>query len=130
MRKKADPAQARAAVDAIADWIADPENTAEVPRTAVATAVRQTARLLEGDAPGHSVEVRVPPFVAVQCIDGPEHTRGTPPNVVELKPLTWLRAATGHCDFVQAADAEGSWVSGQRAGEVARFLPVIPLAPR
>lgn len=127
MRKKADPAEARAAVLLIADWIADPENVAKPPRGQIAKAVRQTARLVEQDAPGYSVELRVPPFVAVQCIDGPEHTRGTPPNVVELSPEVWLRAATGHIPFADAAADKSSWVSGQRAGEVANFVPVIPL---
>ncbi|WP_415847595.1 sterol carrier family protein, partial [Tsukamurella strandjordii] len=82
MGNKIDPAQTRAAVLAVRDWIEN-DDAPQPPRAAVAAAVRSTARTLAQDAPGGSVEVRVPPFVAVQCIDGPRHTRGTPPNVVE-----------------------------------------------
>ena len=74
-RNTADPAQTRAAVHAVRPWL---EGTApEPPRADVAAAVRLTARTLAAAAPGASVEVRVPPFVAVQCIAGPRHTRGT-----------------------------------------------------
>ena len=59
------------------------------------TAVRYTLEELGARAPGRSVEVRVPPFGAVQCLEGPRHTRGTPPNVVESDAETWLRLATG-----------------------------------
>src|SRR3954463_4113044 len=51
-------------------------------------ALRDAGRLLltppRAAAPGRSVEVRVPPYGAIQCVEGPTHTRGTPPNVVEL----------------------------------------------
>ena len=57
--------------------------------------MRLTARTLAGLAPGASVELRIPPFAAVQCISGPEHRRGTPPNVVEADPRTWLLLVTG-----------------------------------
>ena len=68
-------------------------------RSQLADAGRHTARLLAADAPGHSVELRVPPCVAVQCIEGPRHTRGVPPNVVEASPHAWLRLATGHSNW-------------------------------
>ena len=64
-------------------------------RDTEATAVRYLLQVLAEGAPGNSVEVRVPPFGAVQCIEGPGHTRGTPPNVVETDALTWLAIATG-----------------------------------
>lgn len=124
MRKKIDPAEARAAVLAIRDWIVDPDNHDKPPRAQLAAAVRLSARTLEDVAPGHSVEVRVPPFVAVQCIEGPRHTRGTPPNVVETDALTWLRLAVGE---EQLADAAGVDFSGTRAGEVGQWLPLISL---
>lgn len=124
MRKKVDPAEARAAVLAIQDWIRDPENHEKPGRAQLAAAVRLSARSLEDLAPGHSVEVRVPPFVAVQCIPGPRHTRGTPPNVVETDPLTWLRLVVG---LVDLADAGGVESSGTRAGEVGQWLPLISL---
>ena len=62
-----------------------------------------TARTLAATAPGASVEVRVPPFVAVQCISGPRHTRGNPPNVVETDPRTWLLLAAGLRTVADAA---------------------------
>lgn len=124
MKRKVDPAQARAAVLAIADWITEPDRHEKPGRAQLAAAVRLSARTLEQLAPGHSVEVRVPPFVAVQCIAGLQHTRGTPPNVVETDPLTWLRLAVGLEQLEQAAGAESS---GTRAMEVGQWLPVISL---
>lgn len=122
MAKTVDPVQARKSVAAVGPWL---ETGVDKPsRTEVAAAVRATARLLAQDAPGHSVELRVPPFVAVQCIDGPRHTRGTPPNVVETDARTWLLMATGRLGFRQALDDGRVEVSGSRAGEVARWLPV------
>src|SRR5690554_3354800 len=93
-RSTADPAKTRAAVSAIADWLRD-EDLPTPDRARLGEAVRLTARTLTAMAPGASVEVRVPPFVAVQCIAGPVHRRGTPPNVVETDPRTWLLLATG-----------------------------------
>ncbi|MGH3584416.1 MAG: sterol carrier family protein, partial [Mycobacterium sp.] len=75
-------------------------------------------------AHGASVEVRVPPLVAVQCIAGPRHTRGTPPNVVEADPRTWLLLATGLLDV---DTAPGITMSGSRAGEIAGWLPLVRL---
>ena len=124
-RNTADPARTRAAVHAVRPWV---EGAApEPPRADVAAAVRLTARTLAAAAPRASVEVRVPPFVAVQCIAGPRHTRGTPPNVVETDPRTWLRLVTGLTNLEQAA-ADGSLrVSGARAAEIAAWLPLVPL---
>lgn len=125
MAKKTDPAQTRAAVEAVAPWL---RGDAEEPgRATLASAVRTTARTLEQELPGHTVELRVPPFVAVQCIEGPRHTRGTPPNVVEMDPRTWLLLATGLSTFEAEVAAGRVDASGSRAGEVARGLPVIPL---
>ena len=76
-------------------------------------------------APGNSVEVRVPPFGAVQCIEGPVHTRGTPPNVIETDAVTWLELATGRLTW-DAARSEGRLrTSGQRA-DVSAQLPLVP----
>ena len=61
-----------------------------LPRAQTATAVRYLLQLLAEKAPGNTVEVRVPPFGAVQVIEGPRHTRGTPPNVVETDAATWI----------------------------------------
>jgi hypothetical protein len=119
-----DPAEVRAAVAAVADWLRD-ESVPQPARTDLAAAVRTTARTLAASAPGHSVEVRVPPYVAVQCIEGPRHTRGTPPNVVETDPRTWLLLATGLLEFAEAVDVGAATASGSRAVEVAHWLPIV-----
>lgn len=126
-RRTADPAKTRAAVIAVAAWLRD--DTAPAPaRTEIAEAVRLTARTIAALAPGASVEVRVPPFVAVQCIAGPTHTRGNPPNVVETDPRTWLLVAAGLLAFDDAVAARAVQLSGSRAPEVANWLPVVALA--
>ncbi|MGV0812353.1 sterol carrier family protein [Mycolicibacterium boenickei] len=124
-RRTADPAKTAEAVSALADWLRDASRP-EPGRTELAEAVRLTARTLAGLARGASVEVRVPPFVAVQCISGPRHTRGNPPNVVETDPRTWLLLATGLLQLDEAGAAVA--LSGSRAGEVARWLPLVSLA--
>jgi len=68
-------------------------------------AVRALLTELARRAPGRSVEVRVPPYGAVQCVAGPRHTRGTPPNVVETDPLTFVRLATGRTSWADAVAA-------------------------
>ncbi len=125
-RRTIDPAQTRAAVLAVRDWLADPD-AAPPGRAELAAAVRLTARTLGNMAPGSSVEVRVPPFVAVQCVAGPRHTRGTPPNVVETDPRTWLQLVTGSRTFDDAAASGSLTASGTRAGEIAHWLPLLPL---
>jgi hypothetical protein len=125
-RRTADPVKTREAVSALADWLRD-EAFPTPDRNVLAEAVRLTARTLAAQAPGASVEVRVPPFVAVQCISGPRHTRGNPPNVVETDPRTWLLLATGLTTLADAA-AEGTLQSsGSRAGEIADWLPLVRL---
>jgi hypothetical protein len=122
-RDSADPAKTRQALTAIADWLRD-ETRPAPERNTLATAVRLTARTLAAVAPGASVEVRIPPFVAVQCVSGPKHTRGTPPNIVETDPRTWLLLATG---MLAPADAEAIGLlvlSGSRAGEIDHWLPL------
>jgi len=93
-------------------------------RTIVATAVRYLLQLLEAKAPGNTVEVRVPPHGAVQCIEGPTHTRGTPPNVVETDAPTWLALATGSLSWADAVEAGSVSASGQRA-DLSAQLPVV-----
>lgn len=124
-KNQADPAATRAAVQAIRAWIADPLGTPRPSRSTLADAVRLTARTLEHIAPGHAVEVRVPPFVAIQCIAGPQHTRGTPPNVVETDPLTWLQLAVGEMVLDQAISAGKVDASGTRAREIEHWLPLV-----
>ena len=86
-------------------------------------AARYLLYLLAARHPGRILEVRIPPVAAVQCLPGPVHTRGTPPNVVETGPLIWIRLATGRLGW---ADAVGSGVvhaSGPRA-DLAAYLPL------
>jgi hypothetical protein len=126
-RQNADPAKTRDAVHAVEGWLRD-DTQSSPSRAELAAAVRLTARSLAAQAPGASVEVRIPPFVAVQCIAGPRHTRGTPPNVVEADPRTWLLLATGLLQVADAANTGALRLSGSRAGEVAAWLPVVRLS--
>jgi hypothetical protein len=126
-RQSADPAKTRQAVLAVADWLRDESRTAP-DRDALATAVRLTARTLAAVAPGASVEVRIPPFAAVQCISGPRHTRGTPPNVVETDPRTWLQLATGLVPLEEAQAAGALTLSGSRAREIDHWLPLFDVS--
>ena len=125
-RRSVDPAKTRAAVLAVLDWLRD-DNLPGPARSELGEAVRLTARTLAAVAPGSSVEVRVPPFVAVQCVPGPEHRRGNPPNVVETDPRTWLLLATGLLDVADALASGALRLSGSRAAEVADWLPLVPL---
>lgn len=118
------PARRRVPLDsgraAVAAWSADPD----VGRTVVATAVRYTLEELGARAPGRSTEVRVPPFGAVQCIEGQVHTRGTPPNVVETDPQTWLALATGRLAWADAVGHGRVRASGTRS-DLSRWLPLV-----
>ena len=79
--------------------------------------------VLASAAPGRAVEVRVPPYAAVQCVQGPRHTRGTPPNVVETDPLTWIALAAGRTAWAQAMAAGLIRASGPRA-DLSGWLPL------
>lgn len=92
----------------------DPEILAEVKRT---------LELLKVKAPGKSVEVRVPPYAAIQCISGPTHRRGTPPATVEMSAHTWLALAGGQITWEQAVGQGLITASGQRA-DLAPYLPL------
>ena len=89
-----------------------------------ATAVRFLLEDLAIRIPGNSVEVRVPPLGAVQCVPGPQHRRGTPANVVELSPQTWFALATGELDIDAALESAAVIASGVRATEFAVVLPL------
>ncbi|MFT4051058.1 MAG: sterol carrier family protein [Microbacterium sp.] len=110
---------ALAAVAAAADADANPARADE------ATAVRYLLQLLVEKAPGNTVEVRVPPFGAVQVIEGPRHTRGTPPNVVETDAATWIALATGARSWPDATASGRIAASGTRAD----LSPLLPLRP-
>lgn len=99
---------------------------ATLQRSALARCTRMLAAILAARHPGRSVEVRVPPYAAVQCAiadPGPTHTRGTPPNVVETDPVTFLRLATGRTAWAEAAANGSVHASGLRAD----LAPVLPL---
>jgi hypothetical protein len=116
----------RAAVEPVRAWLA---GEADQPsRAVVGAAVKTTARWLAQQVPGRSVEVRVPPHVAVQCIEGPRHTRGTPPNVVETDAGTWLRLATGKLSWADAV-AEGRVTASGNRADLSLHLPLRPLRP-
>ena len=100
----------------------------EPATAALRAAVRYTLGQLADQAPGRTVEVRVPPVAAIQCIPGPRHTRGTPPNVVETDPKTWLSLATGQLDWAGALATGRLQASGQRS-DISSYLPVVADGP-
>ncbi|MER5440187.1 sterol carrier family protein [Streptomyces sp. NPDC002790] len=93
-------------------------------RQALAACTRILADALATKAPGASTEVRIPPYAVVQCVEGPRHTRGTPPNVVETDPLTWIRLATGRTSWSAAVEDALVSASGERA-DLAGLLPIM-----
>lgn len=90
----------------------------------VATAVRYLLEELAAVAPGKSVEVRVPPYGAVQCVGGPAHTRGTPPNVIETDAATWIALARG-AETWEAAVASGRVIASGSRADITALLPLI-----
>lgn len=122
MARKISAEEGRAALGALtaADASGHPAGRAER-----ATAVRYLLQLLAERAPGNSVEVRVPPFGAVQVIEGPRHTRGTPPNVVEMDAATWIALATGGVHWTEASASGRITASGIRA-DISALLPLRP----
>ncbi len=119
MPRRIVPAIGRAAVErALAS---DPD------RDTVATAARYLLAELGGKAPGRSVEVRVPPYGAVQCIEGTSHRRGTPPAVIEMDADTWIALATGKTAWADAVREGLVQASGERA-DLAHLLPLIASA--
>ena len=129
-RRRIDPADGKAA---LALWTAGalppsdvvPAATAApaVPRSVIATAVRYSLEEVTARAPGNSVEVRVPPFGVTQCVEGPRHTRGTPPNVIECDAGTWLAMVTGRLSWADAVGAGRVAASGLRA-DLSALLPL------
>jgi hypothetical protein len=112
----------RGCLDAV---LAAYDHGAEPQRVVVKGAVRFLLDRLVAAAPGRSVEVRVPPYAAVQCIEGPRHTRGTPPNVVEMDAKTWIGLATGRMSWADAVETGAVRASGARA-DLRDHLPVPP----
>jgi Bacterial SCP ortholog len=101
------------------------QDAGAVPRAdAMRAAVTYLLGLLAADAPGRAVEIRVPPYAAVQAVAGPRHTRGTPPNVVETDPATWVALATGRLSWADARAAGRVSASGPRA-DLSGWLPLV-----
>jgi hypothetical protein len=116
-RRRTDPVSGRAAVTRA-------QGTDHPDPADLRDATRFLLEELAARAPGRSVEVRVPPHGAVQCGEGPRHTRGTPPNVVETDPLTWLQLAAGELTWAAAVGSGRVLASGERA-DLSAYLPLV-----
>lgn len=110
----------RACLDAV---LAAYDMGVEPARPVVRGAVRFLLDRLTARAPGKSVEVRIPPYAAVQCVDGPRHTRGTPPNLIEMDAATWIRLAAGRLTWAAAVADGRVRASGARA-DLSTLLPL------
>ena len=122
VKRRIDPAEGAAA---FRRWIRnDEEGAAELPRPLIAMAVRYTLEELATRAEGNSVEVRVPPFGVTQCIPGRRHTRGTPPNVIELPAPLWLALASGRVGWAAALASGQVNASGLRT-DLSAELPLV-----
>lgn len=119
----ADPDAPRDSAAALATCSAVAPAPGVVDADTVALATRYALEELGERAPGRSVEVRVPPYGAVQCIEGTTHRRGTPPAVVEMDPATWLALATGSLTWADAQASGRVRASGQRA-DLSHLLPL------
>lgn len=86
-------------------------------------AVKATLEMLKETAPGKSVEVRVPPYAAIQAVEGVNHRRGTPSAVVECDAATWLRLATGSVTWADATASGRLRASGERS-DLSAYLPL------
>jgi hypothetical protein len=92
------------------------------PRPALKLAVRLLVQQVAERAPGHTVELRVPPYAAVQCVAGPRHTRGTPPNVVEVEPVAFVALMTGALTWDDALRDGRLRASGERVDLLRELL--------
>ena len=117
IRRKVDPADGSLA---LARWRDAPD---AADRRTTATAVRYCLEELASRAEGNSVEVRVPPFGVTQCVPGPRHTRGTPPNVVETDAAPWLELATGRARWADSV-REGSVAASGTRTDLSAWLPL------
>ncbi|WP_158247567.1 sterol carrier family protein [Actinomyces qiguomingii] len=123
MKRRIDPA---AGAQCVHRW-ADQTDSGNRPRRSdTATAVRYTLEELSACAPGHAVEVRVPPFGVTQAVAGTVHRRGTPPSVVETDATTWLALATGRMAWEQALASGALQASGERC-DLSDYLPLLRL---
>jgi hypothetical protein len=120
----AGPLTAEALGDGCVAAVAGALDSGAAPRrAALRAAATRLLDLLAARAPGRAVEVRIPPYAAIQCVAGPRHTRGTPPNVVETDAATWVRLATGRLAWANAVADGLIRASGPRA-DLAGYLPL------
>lgn len=125
-KARIDPAAGRDAVAAVLESMAQEPAAAPftaAPRAVTATAVRYLLQILGDQEPGATVEVRIPPFGAVQFMEGLSHTRGTPPNVVETDAATFVALADGRLSWAAARDRALVAASGSRA-DISAYLPI------
>ena len=109
---------------AIKDLINSYENNQEINKLMEQTAVKYCLQLLHEKAPGNSVEVRIPPYAAVQVIPGISHKRGTPPAVIEMSARIWIDLAIGNIDWITTKNSGAISASGERA-DLSAILPLI-----
>ena len=109
--------------DAVADALRR-YDAGEAGRADLKLLTKQLLKLLVAKAPGHAVEVRVPPYGAVQCIEGPRHTRGTPGAVIELPAEIWIDLALGRVSWAEARATGKVRASGERT-DLSALLPLL-----
>ena len=118
------PPSNKEGLQALKDLLNSYETNQEVNKTIEQTAVKFCLQLLYEKAPGNSVEVRIPPYAAVQVISGISHKRGTPPAVIEMTARIWIDLAIGTSDWESAKNCGAISASGERA-DLSAFLPLI-----
>ena len=111
-------------LQALKDLLNSYENSQEVNKLIEQIAVKFCLQLLHEKAPGNSVEVRIPPYAAVQVIPGTSHKRGTPPAVIEMSARIWIDLAIGNIDWATTKNSGAISASGQRA-DLSTLLPLI-----
>ena len=111
-------------LQALKDLLNSYETNQEVNKLIELTAVKYCLQLLHEKAPGNSVEVRIPPYAAVQVIPGISHKRGTPPAVIEMTARIWIDLAIGKIDWITTKNSGAISASGERA-DLSTLLPLI-----
>jgi hypothetical protein len=112
------PADPASRAEALAAWRAGSASRADLRLL-----VKDSLARLQLVAPGHSVEVRVPPYAAIQCIEGVRHTRGTPPAVIETDADTWIAVAVGDLSWADVVESGRVRASGERT-DLSSYLPL------
>jgi hypothetical protein len=118
------PPSNKEGLQALIDLLNSYENNQEINKLMEQTAVKYCLQLLHEKAPGNSVEVRIPPYAAVQVIPGISHKRGTPPAVIEMTARIWVELAIGKIDWITTKNSGAISASGQRA-DLSTLLPLI-----